>query len=328
MDFHPAIIRVVQYGKTPPESVTAFFVMTTAASTLAAILPLKEFMYGFPLARDQSEAPRHSKTMNLDKKIEETIGIIRRYEHVANMYGGYSVMFSGGKDSQVMLDLFKKSGVRFRAFYCVTTNDAPENVYFIRKNYPDVEFLHPRRTFLQLIEAKKMLPTIKHRFCCSELKERNGKGIVAVGTRREESAKRSTYDTIVFASKRQKSSTFSEEKMNKTRKAILMPILEWREDEVWQYIDDNNLPVNPCYESEGRVGCMFCPFKSKKALTNAAERYPRYHRLLMRSIQRIIDKGYMREFSPVTADDVWQWWISKENAKTYFKQLKIEFKDL
>ena len=76
--------------------------------------------------------------MNMITKIEETLSFIRKYKFDAEKYGGFKLMFSGGKDSQVLYDLMKKSGVKFTAYYCVTTNDPPENVYFIRKEYPDV----------------------------------------------------------------------------------------------------------------------------------------------------------------------------------------------
>lgn len=258
----------------------------------------------------------------LIKKVDESINLIWKYQPMADKYGGYSVMFSGGKDSQVLLDLFKLSGVNYKAYYNVTTNDPPENVYFIRKNYPEVEFVHKKYTFLELIERKKMLPTINKRFCCSELKENFGKGFVAIGVRKEESAKRAKYDNIVFATRKK----FEPEKMRVNRKVLLMPILEWTEYDIWTYIEEQGLKINPLYDKEGRIGCLFCPYKNKKALLEAAQNYPRYFRLFMRSIQRIIDKGYLREFGPVTKEQVWNWWISKQNATMYFNQLELDFK--
>lgn len=261
--------------------------------------------------------------MELKRKVEYSIAFIRQYAPLADKFGGYTVAFSGGKDSQVMLDLFKKSGVNYHAVYNVTTNDPPENVYFIRKNYPDVEFLHPKLTFLQLIEKKKMLPTKIARFCCSYLKESNGKKFVAVGVRREESLKRSTYESIVFQSKKT-SREFAPEKMTKSRKVIIRPILEWKEDEIWQYIEENNIPVNPCYEHTGRVGCLFCPFAQRRSLIYAKEHYPRYYQLFLKTIQNLLDGGYLNKYQPLTPQQVFEWWISKQNAKMYFSQTKLD----
>lgn len=260
--------------------------------------------------------------MELKRKVEDSIAFIRRYAPLAAKFGGYTVAFSGGKDSQVMLDLFKKSGVNYHAFYNVTTNDPPENVYFIRKNYPEVEFLHPEKTFFQLIEQKKMLPTMKKRFCCNKLKEYSGKGLVAVGVRREESEKRAAYDNISFSSK--KNRKFDEKRMRNNRKVLVRPILEWTEVDIWQYIEENNIPVNPCYEHSGRVGCLFCPYASTRTLVYYSKIYPRYYHLLIRSIGRILEKGYLKEFQPLTPQQVFEWWISKRNAKMYFSQLKLD----
>ena len=260
--------------------------------------------------------------IDYSEKMEKSIALIREYALLADKYGGYTVAFSGGKDSQVLLDLFKKSGVKYKAVYNVTTNDPPENVYFIRNNYPEVEFLHPKKTFFQLIESKKMLPTMKKRFCCDKLKEYSGKGFVAVGVRREESTKRALYDNISFSSG--KNRKFDEKRMRKNRKVFVCPILEWTEVEIWQYIEQNNIPVNPCYDHSGRVGCLFCPYASTRALLYYARNYPRYYKLLLRSIGRIMEKGYMQEFQPLTPQQVFEWWISKQNAKMYFSQLKLD----
>ncbi len=47
--------------------------------------------------------------------------------------------YSGGKDSDVLLELFKRSGVPFEAHNSHTTVDAPETVYHIRKVFHDLE---------------------------------------------------------------------------------------------------------------------------------------------------------------------------------------------
>ena len=89
--------------------------------------------------------------MKLSDKIEYSINLIRKGEKLALSMNpdGYYVGFSGGKDSQVMLELVKRSGVKYKAFYNVTTNDSPENVYFIRKYYPEVTFIHPKENFFK-----------------------------------------------------------------------------------------------------------------------------------------------------------------------------------
>lgn len=264
--------------------------------------------------------------MTYRDKIISSINLIKEYAPVADKYGGYKVMFSGGKDSQVMLDLFLKSGVNYSAYYNVTTNDPPENVYFIRKNYPGVIFIHPKQTFLQLIEKKGMLPCRQTRFCCAHLKEKSGKGFVAVGVRAEESNTRSKYIELEFSSKNPNSRIFDIWRMRANRKVIFRPLLKWREDEIWQYIDDNNIPVNPCYETRGRVGCIFCPYETKKELIWNKSHYPLFYRNLMKTIQKAMDNGKFKQFADV--QQAWDWWVSKLSIEDYFnskKQLELNF---
>ena len=259
----------------------------------------------------------------LQEKVEYSIDVIRRWRSEADRWGGYICCYSGGKDSEVLLELFKESGVVFRAEYNVTTNDSPENVRFIRKYHPEVLFVHPKRTFLELIEDNNMLPMTNKRFCCRKLKEGGQHGFCGVGVRREESSKRADYLECSFKNWNGKErEEYRPEKMRVNRKVIVAPILDWTEADVWEFIEERGLGVNPCYETYGRVGCMFCPYLSEKTLRYNAGRYPKYRDLLFRSIQRILDKGYMKEHQPLTPEEVFEWWISKKTVEKWFSDKK------
>lgn len=39
----------------------------------------------------------------------------------------------------------------------------------------------------------------------------------------------------------------------------LLPIVDWSDEQVWDYIKRHNLPVNPEYKTRKRVGCVICP---------------------------------------------------------------------
>ena len=47
--------------------------------------------------------------------------------------------YSGGKDSDVMLELFKRAGVNFEVVNSHTTVDAPQTVYHIRDKFKELE---------------------------------------------------------------------------------------------------------------------------------------------------------------------------------------------
>jgi phosphoadenosine phosphosulfate reductase len=279
--------------------------------------------------------------MNLKSKIERSIELIRKGEKLALAMNpdGYFVGFSGGKDSQVLLELVKRAGVKYKAYYSVTTNDPPENVYFIRKHYPEVIFLHPKENFFKLVE-KKGLPTMMKRYCCDILKEQKGVNRVCLmGVRREESAKRAKYNDVAVISRRKehqdrnKKRTIEEIEANEHKcikgkdKLVIRPILEWTTNEIWKFIEDNNLPKNPCYNEFRRVGCIFCPFSTKKQIDYYCKKYPLFKRNILKSINLFMSNCKEDKYWN-NAEEYFEWWKSKKSTKKYIaskKQLKMNF---
>lgn len=243
-------------------------------------------------------------------KISQAIKRIQVASNIAERHGEKIVVcFSGGKDSQVTLDLVQRAGVPFHAVYNVTTIDHPLNVNFIRQNYPIVEFVHPELNFWQLIEKKKILPSIWKRFCCAYLKEYYGGVVRAMGVRREESTKRRFYKVAEY-----------------DRKDIrFYPIIDWLEWEVWQYIEDNGLPVNPCYDFGRRVGCMVCPFAPTKQLISIFNEFPNLKKKMLKTIHLIREtSNYACDYPDKTDEELLEWWMSKKNMREYF-QPQFEF---
>lgn len=109
----------------------------------------------------------------------------------------YQLGYSGGKDSDVILHLAKKSGVPFVAVHNHTTVDAPETVKYVRSK-PYVFIEYPKFSMWQLIVKYKTPPTRIMRYCCKELKEYSGIGKkVITGVRKSESKRREKNQGIV-----------------------------------------------------------------------------------------------------------------------------------
>lgn len=72
---------------------------------------------------------------------DQSILLLREFEAIALHRHplGYVVGYSGGKDSDVMIELFKAAGVKFHIIHNHTTLDAPETVYYIRKKFAEFE---------------------------------------------------------------------------------------------------------------------------------------------------------------------------------------------
>lgn len=111
--------------------------------------------------------------------------------------------YSGGKDSDVMLELFKRSGIPFEVHNSHTTADAPQTVRHIREVFHQLEldgikceiekptYQGERTSMWRLIPKKLMPPTRLARYCCSVLKETGcANRYIATGVRWDESTSR------------------------------------------------------------------------------------------------------------------------------------------
>ena len=98
--------------------------------------------------------------VELQKKVDRSLRLIQAGAKVAKQHGQpLEICYSGGKDSDVLLELAKMSGVDFRAIYKNTTIDPPGTIKHVREN--GVEVIQPKMSFRQIVE-KKGLPGPGH----------------------------------------------------------------------------------------------------------------------------------------------------------------------
>jgi phosphoadenosine phosphosulfate reductase len=219
---------------------------------------------------------------------------------------GYYLAFSGGKDSVTLLALAKMAGVKFDAHYHLTTVDPPEVVQFIKGT--GVEIVRPPKTMWQLaVEPSQLiLPTRTRRWCCEQLKERGGNGrLVLTGIRWAESARRSQRKMLEYS--RQDPS-----------KRFLHAVIDWTDDDVWQFIRENRVPYCRLYD-EGfkRLGCVLCPMVGGWQLQRQIERWPKIVQAWRNAANRIAEVKKVRgmAFPYKSGDDYFNWWLSREGLK-------------
>jgi phosphoadenosine phosphosulfate reductase len=263
-------------------------------------------------------------------KIDIAIKRIQTMEPIATgIYGGFTVMVSGGKDSTVITDLAIRSGVKCKFEVSWTGIEYPETVYFLRKEKERIEslgysfnFIIPRDkngkqlTMWKLIE-KNGFPTRQVRFCCERLKETAGQNAFCIlGIRWAESIRRKN-NRFVYEQARKKIMTNNDneairrmtENCIKKKKYMLNVIIDWTNDEVWEYIKERNLPYNPLYEKGyKRVGCLGCPMRyNKKEL----EDNPRWAALYKRAAQKYLENGVTKkEGIKKDIETYYNWWVS------------------
>jgi phosphoadenosine phosphosulfate reductase len=244
------------------------------------------------------------------------------------IYGGYTVMVSGGKDSSVITDLAICAGIKCKFEVSWTGIEYPETVYFLRREKQRIEalgfsfeFIIPRDangkqiTMWKLIEAYGF-PTRQMRFCCERLKEVAGRNAYCIlGIRWAESVKRKAGRFIheiaghklMTNSDNEATRRMTENCMRKN-KYMLNPIIDWSDDEVWEYIREHHLPYNPLYDmGHKRVGCIGCPMRTnrKELIEN-----PRYAALYKKAAGRFLEtKAKGRVGIKKDIDTYYGWWV-------------------
>lgn len=196
----------------------------------------------------------------LKKKIERALWLLRTA--AADIDTPIEVSYSGGKDSDVILELAKMSGVNYRAIYKNTTIDPPFTLQHCKEM--GVEIVRPKKNFTQIIQAKGF-PTRYRRFCCSKIKEYKILDRSVQGIRRSESTKRAKLykePTVcrLYGTKKQHVEVF-------------LPILYWTDKDVADFIQLRGIKCHPLYydergkfHPERRLGCMGCPQKADNGL--------------------------------------------------------------
>lgn len=221
-------------------------------------------------------------------KVKISIERIRHYNPLktGRTHEPYFVAYSGGKDSDTIRILCELAGVKFDLMHNHTTVDAPETVYYVRQQ-KDIIVNYPELSMWELIVKKLMPPTRLARYCCDYLKEQGGTDrFVMTGVRWEESVKRKSNrasleqiqgkNHIKLNADNDESRRLVENCIKKS-KMILNPIIDWSEEEVWEFLNHYGCKSNPLYQcGYKRVGCVGCPMATEKGQIRQFQRYPKY----------------------------------------------------
>lgn len=262
----------------------------------------------FSTEKTEEEIFSEAVSMPFSRKVDCAVGLMKTFCTPDSV-----LCFSGGKDSIVIKDLMKRSGIGCQNVYSQTTIDPPELIYYIRDYHKDVFWKRPTKPLLvRLVDRPNGPPTRKSRWCCEEYKENTGNGHVKIiGVRALESVRRKGLWKQVNA--------------NRRGGTITAPIVYWSDADIWQYIHENRLPYC-CLYDEGfkRLGCVGCPLAGAKMQKKEFARWPGFERIWKRSITRFWNKwhgvpkrdGGTRYFEVFgSPEGLWNWWISGKAYK-------------
>ena len=214
----------------------------------------------------------------LKKKVDFAIKLLKS---IPTDNGPIELSYSSGKDSDVILELAKMAGIPYRAIYKNTTIDPPGTIAHAREM--GAEVIRPKKTFFQLI-SEYGFPSRFQRFCCSVLKEYKVCDRAIQGIRRNESRNRA---------ERYKEPEMCRIYSAKEKVKVYLPILEWTDQDVEEFIKERNIKCHPLYYREGgqfdvtkRLGCMGCPLASRTKRIQFFKENPRWLKAWIRAGQK------------------------------------------
>lgn len=213
----------------------------------------------------------------LQKKVNNAIKLLRIYSDAKNGEP-LEIAYSGGKDSDVILQLAKEAKINYRAIYKNTTIDPPGTIKHAIEM--GAEVIRPKFSFFEIIR-KKGMPSRFTRFCCSVLKEYKILDVSVIGVRREESVKRAKRYVDPSVCRIYNKNDYVEQ---------VLPILDWTLQDIAEFIEDRKLKLAPVYYDENgkidynrRLGCLCCPLVSENKRLEEFKKYPKLVKCWMKA---------------------------------------------
>lgn len=238
--------------------------------------------------------------------------------------------FSGGKDSQVVLDLVTRAipPTAFEVIYSDTGYELPPSLElyeevkrFYGERFPALKFSTTRNHESVLNYWDKIgTPSDTHRWCCSVMKtaplyrslkvegNKQARVLTFDGVRAEESTRRSGYNRI------------GNGKHIFTYNAH--PILQWNVVEIFLYMIIHNIPLNPAYRCGfSRVGCVICPFGSDWSDFLVSKLYPDFRKPFLDKLQSWVETSGIKD--PKTFIKTKRWHISALGSPSLSNKDKV-----
>lgn len=103
--------------------------------------------------------------------------------------------------------------------------------------------------------------------------------------------------------------------MKENGSTVVNPIYDWLDTDIWEYIRQEKLTVNPLYErGYDRVGCIGRPLAPYHQRIKEFNDYPKYKKLYIQAFEKMLEvrreKGKENKWKD--GEEVFYWWIEEE----------------
>lgn len=251
--------------------------------------------------------------IHLQKKVSQAVKLLQVCYKAAGE--PLEIAYSGGKDSDVILELAKMAGIEYQAIYKNTTIDPPGTIKHVQEQ--GAKIIRKNETFFHLVAAKGF-PNRIHRFCCEVLKEYKVMDNVVMGIRRCESTKRymrysEPTECRIYGSKT-------------VHANAIYPILGWTDKDELDFINERKIKLHPLYYREDgsvditqRLGCICCPLLYYKKRLQQFKQWPGMVKAYLRAAWKFMSSHKDSEIVKIYHGNVYQYFYATVFFKDYYQ---------
>ena len=100
----------------------------------------------------------------------------------------------------------------------------------------------------------------------------------------------------------------------RTRKTMVNPIVDWTDEDVWEFLRHYGCESNPLYGcGYKRIGCIGCPMAGKHQREAEFERYPAYKKAYILAFDKMLKKRCADGKDTTiweSGQEVFDWWLN------------------
>lgn len=258
----------------------------------------------------------------------------------------YLGRYSGGKDSDTIMELARMAGVPVDWTYSLTTIDPPEvvrhvwthaDVRTLRATWRDRQHIVHSSGHLLQRALVRGFPTHMRRWCCQEFKETTEQtpgSTILLGIRIAESPRRKERWPQCYGWRHHEHET------DTGQQKIVLPIRLWSDANVWEFLRSRNVRYCSLYD-EGfkRLGCVGCPMTTRAQREVEFARWPKHEALWRRMFERLwvlksgtVSRKGLEWFGSRVHDssaELWDWWMDRcPNASKWRANKGLRIKDV